>query len=267
MTMVGDRWTTVTTEDGGVVHVLVHEPGIPARGQLVWAHGGSWQHGSAAQWAPMTRRLAACSGWAVTSVDYRLADAARFPAAVCDVLDVLGHVDDVEMPLAVGGDSAGGTIAALVALARRDRGERVPSQFLAYPPLDPGCGRPSYHRDPTVFPRPAELRRAWRVWLDGDGGVARGELRRSPLDAASLSGLAPAFLAVGDLDPVLDDVVEYAGLLCAADVPTSLSIVPGATHADLLGSHSGLFADLTAALIEAAAEGSTTIAHDERTAP
>ncbi len=221
---------------GARVPLLVHRPPEP-QGWIVWVHGGSWQHGSAAAWAPITSALAARSGWAVVSVEYRLAPEHRFPAAV---LDVLAGLDWAEaraggVLVAIGGDSAGGTIAASAALARRDTGERVPVQVLAYPPLDPVCARPSYRCEPDAFPNKSDLRTAWRLWLDGPGDPA---ILPTPLEARNLAGLAPVFLIVGGDDPVRDDVTAYADRLRDDGVPTGLRMLPGVEHADLLSPRS-----------------------------
>ncbi|NUP35445.1 MAG: alpha/beta hydrolase, partial [Streptomyces sp.] len=121
--------------------VLPGSPPVPARvylphgrpvGLLVWAHGGSWQRGSAAEWHHSTAALAAWSGWSVISVDYRLAPRHRHPSAVQDILTALAWAcgEAAGLPLAVGGDSAGGTLAASAALAARDRGLPLAAQVL-----------------------------------------------------------------------------------------------------------------------------------------
>ncbi|WP_328398005.1 alpha/beta hydrolase fold domain-containing protein [Nocardia sp. NBC_00416] len=223
----------ITSEDGAEVQLLVHEPAGPARGWLVWAHGGSWQHGSTVRWASITAQLCALSGWTVVSVDYRLAPAHRFPTAVFDVSAALDWAEReaADLPVAVGGDSAGGTIAAVAALARRDTGGRVPPQVLAYPPLDPDCARPSYQASPDAFPNRSDLRAAWRLWLGT--GTHHPLIHPTPLAAASLAGLAAVSLVVGDDDPVRDDVTCYAERLDADAVPTRLRTLPGVGHSDL----------------------------------
>lgn len=241
---------TAVATDGAHVPVLVHRPVEPVRGWLVWAHGGSWQHGSATQWAPATARLSAVSGWVVVSVDYRLAPEDPFPAAVLDLLAVLDWAEPQAegLSVAVGGDSAGGTVAAYAALARRDTGGRVPAQVLAYPPLDPDCAGASYRESPGAFPDRAELRRAWHLWL---GTKAHHRwLRPSPLDAPSLAGLAPVFLAVGDHDPVRDDVTAYAQRLRCDSVPVTLAVLPGTGHGDLLTPRGRILPALAAALTD-----------------
>ncbi|WP_338538736.1 alpha/beta hydrolase [Janibacter terrae] len=238
-------FTSVVASDGARVWILTHRPARP-RGWLVWAHGGSWQHGSARAWAPVTAALAARSGWAVASVDYRLVPEHCFPAAVLDMLAALTWAESQPegLPVVVGGDSAGGTIAAIAALARRDAGDLVPSQLLAYPPLDPACARPSYAFDPGAFPSATELRTAWQRWL---GRKPDPAFPPTPLAASSLAGLAPVALVVGEDDPVRDDVTTYADRLRADGVVVSHTVVPGAGHAELLRSNS----DVPAAVAEA----------------
>ncbi|WP_345572345.1 alpha/beta hydrolase [Nonomuraea rosea] len=239
-------------------------PPVPARvylpegrrpdGVLVWAHGGSWQRGSAAEWHDATAALATRSGWTVISVDYRLAPRHRHPSAVQDVLTALtwAHGEAAGSPLAVGGDSAGGTLAAGAALAARDRRLPLAAQVLAYPPFDPGCGSPSYHRSPSAFPQAAALRRAWRAWR-GDGVTAVHDadgtrLYATPWEAPTLAGVAPAVLAVGRDDPVHDDVEAYARRLREDGVPVRLLRPPGAVHGDVLRPDRPLLHQLAGAL-------------------
>jgi acetyl esterase len=223
-------------------------------GWLVWAHGGSWHHGSAAEWHAATAALAARSGWLVISVDYRLAPRHRHPRAVQDVLTALAWATDqaAGAPVAVGGDSAGGTLAACAALAVRDRDLPLTAQVLAYPPFDPACASPSYHRAPVAFPCAAQLRRAWCAWR-GDGEPAAYDedgtrLYSTPWEAPSLAGMAPAVLAVGANDPVRDDVTAYAHRLHGDDVPVRILHPPGVVHGDILRPDSPLHIDLARAL-------------------
>ncbi|AEK37314.1 hypothetical protein CVAR_1963 [Corynebacterium variabile DSM 44702] len=205
--------------------VLVHRADQP-RGLLIWIHGGSWRSGSAAAWSPMTAELAERSGWTVLSVDYRLAPEHPYPAAVEDVLAVLDRVTpqsssgDDTLPVVLGGDSAGATVALLAALQRRD----VPVPLLlAYPPLDPECGAASY-REPGATAFTAQLRQSWQLWL-GSSPQPRPD---------DLAGLGPITLVVGERDPVRDDVTALADRLEQCDVTTDLHILPGAGHADIL---------------------------------
>ncbi len=124
----------------------------------------------------------------------------------------------------------------------------MPAQVLAYPPLDPDCAGASYRDSPGAFPDRGELRRAWHLWL---GTRARHRsLRPSPLDAPSLTGLAPAFLAVGDHDPVRDDVTAYAEWLRSDAVHVTLTVIPGTGHGDLLTPRGRVLPALAAALTD-----------------
>jgi acetyl esterase len=221
------------------IPVRVYRPGPNPYGWLVWAHGGSWQAGSVEHWHQPVMDLARVSGCTVVSTGYRLAPRHRHPAQLDDVLTALswaGERAEPGEPVVVGGDSAGGTIAACAALARRDRGEPLAAQVLAYPPLDPACSAHSYTRDPGAFPAAEDLRQAWRRYRGANGTAVReGEkLHSTPLDAARLDGLAPAILAVGDLDPVADDVTEYARRLEEAGNDVRLRVFPHTPHAVFL---------------------------------
>lgn len=213
----------------------------PARpGWLVWAHGGSWRSGSTAAWHPALADLARRSGATIVGVDYRLAPEHRHPAPLRDVLAVLAWADGqaAGAPVAVGGDSAGATLAASAAVVRRDLGLPLAAQVLAYPPLDPECRAESYRRDPEAFPERAALRAAWRDH-HGSGAAPAGEGRRlygTPREAADLSGVAPAALVVGGLDPVADDVRDYAAALERSEVPVRFVELAATAHGAFLTS-------------------------------
>ncbi|MFH9089750.1 alpha/beta hydrolase [Streptomyces sp. NPDC017673] len=235
----GPAWEALWLDAGTHrVPVRVYRPGAEAFGWLVWAHGGSWQAGSLEHWHEPVMDLARVSGCTVVSTGYRLAPRYRHPAQLDDLLTALAWAEEQAdgEPLAVGGDSAGGTLGACAALARRDRNEPLAAQVLAYPPLDPGCTAPAYTRDPGAFPAADDLRRAWRMYRGGAGTAVRGgvPLYSTPLEADRLTGLAPAVLAVGDLDPVRDDVTEYARRLREAGTSVRLRVFPHTPHAAFL---------------------------------
>ncbi|MDP9865414.1 MULTISPECIES: alpha/beta hydrolase fold domain-containing protein [Streptosporangium] len=236
----GGRWWPVTLPGPGHdVPARVYRPGHAPHGWLVWAHGGSWRAGSAAGWHAATADLAHAAGATVVSVDYRLAPAHRHPAALTDLLAAMDWAQEHGAgPVAVGGDSAGATLAASAALVWRDRHRPLAAQVLAYPPIDPGCHAPSYHRRPHAFPGPAELAAAWRDYRGGAGrhpaATAPTPLYSTPAEATDLTGAAPAVLAVGTLDPVADDVLAYACRLRAAGTPTRLLRFPGGRHGAFL---------------------------------
>ncbi|UQN07984.1 alpha/beta hydrolase fold domain-containing protein [Deinococcus sp. QL22] len=227
--------TTVVSGAGTAVPVRLFQPAIPGLGWLVWAHGGSWTSGSAAAWHEPCEDLARRADITVVSVDYRLAPIFPYPAALEDLLAVLawvarqpelGHLPRL---LAVGGDSAGATLAASAALAFRDQGGVLGAQVLAYPPLDPACRAPSYLLDPLQFPHKESLLAAWRAYAGDQPGIDRAYL--APLNVESLHGLAPAIIGVGDRDPVRDDVRTYAARLQAAGVAVQLRNFAGEGHA------------------------------------
>ncbi|MFG2234215.1 alpha/beta hydrolase [Streptomyces sp. NPDC048723] len=239
-TIVSWEQVSVPTPSGRLP-ARVYRPGTASpQGWLVWAHGGSWRAGSAQDWHGATAELARYSGFGVVSVDYRLAPDVRHPAMVEDILSALtwageqqdgpaGALSGPPVPsgppvLAVGGDSAGGTLAASAALVCRDRGVPLAAQVLAYPPLDPGCSAASYHRFPDMFPTASYLMAAWQDYRHPGRPIAADgtRLHSTPFEAADLSGLAPAVMATGDLDPVSDDVHHYGRLLRAAGVEVAL---------------------------------------------
>ncbi|GJF28122.1 hypothetical protein KNE206_08220 [Kitasatospora sp. NE20-6] len=234
------RWQSLALPAAGrELHVRVFRPDPAPHGWLVWAHGGSWRAGSVDGWHDGTADLAAAAGATVVSVDYRLAPGHRHPAALVDVLTALDWAQaQSPTPVAVGGDSAGGTLAACAALVWRDRRRPLAAQVLAYPPIDPECRAPSYRRHPLAFPSRAGLIAAWR---DHRGALPRHPaahgatpLYSTPHESDDLGGLAPAVLAVGSADPVADDVRGYAALLHAAGNTVELREFDGLPHGTFL---------------------------------
>ncbi|MCF2529825.1 alpha/beta hydrolase [Yinghuangia soli] len=242
--------TAPVTWQSAAIRSLGHDITVPVRiyrpknadahaGRLVWAHGGSWRSGSVADWHPALADLARRTRATVVGVDYRLAPCHPHPAALRDLLAVLAWADEQAPgePVAVGGDSAGGTLAASAALVRRDQGRPLAAQLLAYPPLDPACRAASYHRDPRAFPSRVVLREAWRDYR-GPGAVeaVRAGEYSTPTEAHDLAGAAPAALVVGALDPVVDDVRAYAHALSRDEVPVRYEELPGIGHGVFLAS-------------------------------
>ncbi|MEN3269881.1 MAG: acetyl esterase [Pseudonocardia sp.] len=214
----------------GEVPVRIYRPLGASSGWLVWAHGGSWTRGSVAGWHEVCADLARLTAATLISVDYRLAPEHPHPAALQDVLTVLewATAQAGDEAVSVGGDSAGGTIAASAALAWRDRGGQLAAQVLAYPPMDPECRAPSYGSG--GFPTRDGLMASWRAYLGAVVGAEYG----SPFDAEDLSGLAPALLVVGSDDPVRDDVEQYAMRLLADGNAVRLEVLPGVPHGAIL---------------------------------
>ncbi|QKG21022.1 alpha/beta hydrolase [Actinomadura verrucosospora] len=212
----------------GPVPVLVVEPAPrPAASAVAFFHGGGWIAGDLRTHRQHMRRLAVEAGTAVIGVDYRLAPGHPFPAAFDDCLAATLHLAETRPgPLAVAGDSAGGQLAASVALACRDRGVELAGQLLVVPVTDVTGG----YADPDVnalYPSRAERAEGHGLTMAGMRWFAelyrppgRGDDRRvSPLRAADLSGVAPAAVHTAGFDPLRDEGDAYAAALSAAGVP------------------------------------------------
>ncbi|MBV8334187.1 MAG: alpha/beta hydrolase [Alphaproteobacteria bacterium] len=192
---------------------------------IVYFHGGCWVTGDIESHDSICRHIANAARCAVVSVDYRLAPEHKFPAAVDDCFAVTRWVA-AEGPLlaidgeriGVGGDSAGGNLAAVVSLLARDRGApRLSCQLLLYPATDASMRHPSIARFAEGF----LLTRSTMQWFY-DCYQRRPEddadWRASPLRAADLSGVPPAFVLTAGFDPLCDEGVAYARRLQEAGV-------------------------------------------------
>ena len=208
-------------------------PGTPA---LLWIHGGGMVLGDAAQDSSFCRRVADELNIVVVSVEYRLAPEHPFPTPLEDcytALQWLGRQPDIDPAnIAIGGQSAGGGLAAALALLAKERGEIRPVlQLLSYPMLD---DRTTTRTD--INPRrlriwsPGSNRFGWRAYL----GQATTDANVPPLAAPAryddLSGLPPAWIGVGTNDLFHDEDVTYARRLQQAGVASTLRVVPGAYH-------------------------------------
>ncbi|MDB5415865.1 MAG: alpha/beta hydrolase [Rubritepida sp.] len=187
---------------------------------LVFAHGGGWVVGDLETHDHLSRSLANGAGCAVLSVDYRLAPEHRFPAAVEDCAEAVRYAHANAGPLgidpdrlAVGGDSAGGNLAAVLALMARD-GTLPPLRFqmLLYPVTDMAQTHDSYARIIDTVPLIAETMRWFRAHYAPEP-ASWNDWRASPLRAASLAGVAPAFVLTVGHDPLCDEGREYAARL------------------------------------------------------
>jgi len=225
------------------VEVSIHLPAgtTTSRGAILHIHGGGYVAGSAESNAPAHRVLAEALDVVVVSVDYRLAPETRFPGAVEDCYAALSWlvrnagalgVDPVN--IGVMGESAGGGLAAALALLVRDRNElSLAFQHLIYPMIDDRtCIRPDPHPFAGEFVWHAHNNMfGWTALL----GVAPGSADISPYAAAAratdLTGLPPTYIAVGALDLFLEENLDYARRLTRAGVPVELHVYPGAFHA------------------------------------
>jgi acetyl esterase len=224
---------------------------------LVYFHGGGWVFGNLDSHDSLCRELCNLSGCAVVSVDYRLAPEHRFPAAVDDTLAAIRHlardgrslgIDGAR--LAAGGDSAGGTLAAVAALVFRDQGgPRLALQLLIYPVTDLAMDTPSYTAIANGFTLTRERMIYFRdAYLRGPEDVA--DWRASPLKARDLSGLPAALVVTAAHDPLVDEGRRYADRLKASGVAVTYSCYEGTVHGFL--TLAGAIDDGRAAIAQAA---------------
>ncbi|CAN7678150.1 alpha/beta hydrolase [Variovorax sp. LjRoot84] len=190
---------------------------------LVYYHGGGWTIGDLDTHDTLCRELANLSGCAVIAVDYRMGPEHRFPAAVDDVLAatywVRKEADSLGVDanrLAVGGDSAGGNLAAVVAIAARDAGDLpIAFQLLIYPATDMRCVHPSHTSNGQGYVLTSDTIKYFHDHYITD---AQHDLdwRASPLLHPDLSRLPPALVLTAGYDPLRDEGLDYARALTAA---------------------------------------------------
>lgn len=208
---------------------------------LVFFHGGGWIIGDLDTHDVVCRQLAIGARCAVFSVDYRLAPEHQFPAAVEDCFFATRFVFEHHRSLkidatriAVGGDSAGGNLAAVVALMVREAGgPPLAYQLLIYPATDQRCEFPSHERNGAGYLLTKEGIRFFRSGYLPDP-KDRTDWRASPLLASSLAGLPPAFVLTAGYDPLADEGRAYAERLAAAGVETTYREYPDMVHGFVL---------------------------------
>lgn len=226
---------------GDVVPLLIYRPLCDdvLRGCLFHIHGGGFVMGAAREVEFAYRPIASALGCVIVSVDYRLAPEAVFPAAIEDCYAGLAwtfanaaalNVD--RRRIGVTGESAGGGLAAALALMARDRGEyRLAFQHLTYPMLDDRtcvatapshAGRFVWNADSNRF--------GWGALLGREPGGEGVSPYAAPARAEDLSGLPPTYIMTGALDLFVEEDIDYARRLIAAGVPTELHVFPGAFH-------------------------------------
>ena len=222
----------------GLIGVRLYTPDVAGpRPTVMFIHGGGWVLGSVELSDALCRALCRASGMLIASVEYRLAPEHPFPAGLDDAYSVLvwlhanpAELDAIPGLLAVCGDSAGGNLSAAVALKARDEGgPRLALQCLIYPALDPTLAGESYERLAKGFGLTREeMRRFWDLYLTRAEDAANPYA--SPLRAADVSGVTPAFIVTAEYDPLLDDGEQYAEMLRAAGVRTRTVSYPGMIH-------------------------------------
>ena len=190
---------------------------------LLYFHGGGWVIGDLDTHDTLCRQLALASGAAVVAVDYRMGPEHRFPAAVDDCLAatrwVHAHAAALGVDarrLAVGGDSAGGNLAAVVALAARDAGDlAVAFQLLIYPATDQRRGAPSHTTNAQGYLLTADTMRYFHDHYIADPAMDL-DWRASPLLHTDLSKLPPALVLTAGYDPLRDEALQYSHKLTLA---------------------------------------------------
>ena len=216
---------------GSGVGVRLHRPvGVsqPAAA-LLWIHGGGYVLGSARQDEALCQRFTRDLGITVAAVDYRLAPEHPYPVPLEDCYSALTWLAGLPAVdparVAIGGASAGGGLAAALALLARDRDDVTPVlQLLAYPMLDDRSGAVASSPNYRLW-GPKSNRFGWAAYLgNADPQIA------VPARRDDLSGLAPAWIGVGTHDLFHDEDLAYAERLTAAGVPCDVELVPGAFH-------------------------------------
>jgi acetyl esterase len=224
--LIGDGPDVATVTDVGIA---VGDATIPARvyapqrsdATVVWFHGGGWVIGGIDTHDAMCRTLANAARSTVVSVAYRLAPEHRFPTALEDAWAALRWASRTypSAPLVVGGDSAGGNLAAVCALRARDRGgPALALQVLVYPVTDHDFTTGSYREragDDGLFSR-RSMEWFWDQYVPDP--VERANPEASPLRAPDLSGLPPAAVVTAEYDPLRDEGRAYAQRLRDAGV-------------------------------------------------
>lgn len=224
------------------LRIHVPETDTPLRPAIFHIHGGGFVIGEAAMSDAVNARRAALHDAVVVSVDYRLAPETPFPGPLEDchagLAWTIAHAVELGIDpqrIVVIGESAGGGLAAALALLVRDRGEhRLVGQVLIYPMIDHRTGADD---DPHPNPTTGEF-----IWTQGSNRFGWASMRGtdpidearlghfSPSRAADLAGLPPAFVGVGALDLFLEEDVAYATALSRAGVPVELHVYAGAFH-------------------------------------
>lgn len=243
------------------VDVSVYSPATPSGDALLWIHGGGFVTGSTADCDDWCGRVAHDLGAVVVSVDYRLAPTHPFPAGFDDCWHALawlrehaGELGTDPARIIVGGESAGGGLAATLAQRAVDAGWPLLFQLLVYPMLDDRTvQRAERHGEWNVVWDPACNRVGWTAYLGHEP-----DERRTPAPYAvaarrvHVTGLAPAWIGVGDQDLFATEDARYAQRLREAGVACELEIIPGMYHAaDRFAPHAAAMVAFRHSMLEA----------------
>ena len=221
--------------DGSELAARRYRPNPAPRGCVLYLHGGGFTIGGLETHDSLCRQLALHSGAEVLALDYRLAPEHRFPTAVDDTWAALRWLAEqgpslgFDTPLlAVAGDSAGGTLAAVAAILARDHGLPLRAQVLITPGTTAHADTASHRMFANGFLLDATtIEWFFEQYIDR---AQRGDWRFAPLNADDLEGVAPAILLLAECDPLVDEGLAYADRLRAAGVDVRLELVRGVTH-------------------------------------
>ena len=227
---------TLPTRDGHAVPVRLYAPTKEALPVLVYFHGGGFTIGSVATHDTLCGTLSHLAHCAVVSVDYRLAPEHKFPVAANDAWDAVRWLAQNASSLgldgrrlAVGGDSAGGTLAAVCAIQARDSALPLALQLLFYP----GCAAHQDTPSHKTFAKGFALEESHINYFFNhyvNSAADRDDWRFAPLHAPDVEGVAPAWIGLAECDPLVDEGVMYGDKLRLAGVPVDLEIYRGVVH-------------------------------------
>jgi len=225
----------IPADDGTPLPARLYADSHETLPALLYLHGGGFVIGNLETHDSLCRQLARRSGGAVVALDYRLAPEHRFPTAVHDAwaatrwLAAHGATIGVDgARLAVGGDSAGGTLAAVCALLARDAGLSLALQLLITPGTTAHADTPSHRQFAEGFLLDARaIEWFFTHYIDA---VQREDWRFAPLLAPDVDGVAPACVILAECDPLVDEGIAYADRLRAAGVAVELELYRGLTH-------------------------------------
>ncbi len=226
----------VPARDGAQLHARLYAPSHEALPVLMYMHGGGFTIGSVQTHDILCRELSRLANIAVLSIDYRLAPEHVFPTAVNDCWDALTWLTAQGAKLgldtariAVGGDSAGGTLTAVCALMARDVGLPLALQMMFYPGCIAHANTPSHEAYAEGYLLSASsIAYFFNQYIPSL--AQREDWRFAPINAADHSRVAPAWIGLAECDPLVDEGIAYADVLRAAGVAVDIEIYRGVTH-------------------------------------
>ena len=256
----------IPAHDGYPIPARLYAPSHDKLAVLLYFHGGGFTIGSVATHDVLCREISRLAGCIVVSVDYRLAPEYKFPVAVKDMHSALVYIAQEAIKIgamktaggvthmAVGGDSAGGTLAAVAAILARDAGLPLALQLLIYPGCAAHLDTPSHSRFGQGLVLETEhIDYFFSQYISKE---QRTDWRFSPLNAPDVDGVAPAWLGLAECDPLVDEGLLYADKLRRAGVSVDLEIYRGVTHefikmGRVIPEARRAHADMAAALVRA----------------